>query len=224
MYYFFTIKGSRLCCTPLQWSIYFFQTIIDAFISFLSASCFNSSVFASHHWNFISLVYYCRFRWPPVSFALFELNSYFTLALVLSVTRLSASGLPSLSLSSNQSWFYWLGLPKALSAVSYEMILKNSSLLQHLLTSDVAIPPKPCRFSSIVNFCWISLSPSFITSILQDGLAAVLECSNSLRLSWILCSRCHFGLTAVLLYNLKKCQCLERCASMWSWDVPCVWR
>lgn len=46
---------------------------------------------------------------------------------------------------------------------------------------------------------------------------------NSQRFSWILCSRCHFGLPAVLLYNLKRCQCLERgCIHVVFWCSVCL--
>ena len=74
LYYCLIIKVSKLRCTPLLWPLYVSQCIVKSFhIFFYSATCWNSSAFAFHLWDFISLVYCCRFRRLPVSFALFDL-------------------------------------------------------------------------------------------------------------------------------------------------------
>ena len=71
LYYCLTIKVSKLCCTPLLWPSYFSQTIVKSFrVFFFPAICCNSSAFAPYLWDFISLLYCCRFRRVPVSFVL----------------------------------------------------------------------------------------------------------------------------------------------------------
>ena len=115
----------------------------SSFISFFSAS------FASHLWDFISLVYCFRLRRVPVSFVLFDLVftwSFFTLAVFLFSNSF-------LSVSLNQSWCLQLDLPKTLRAVSY---IVTSKELQFSSTISDSWCCNPARVLPI-SFLWCSL-------------------------------------------------------------------
>ena len=119
---------------------------------------------------------------------------------------------------------------------NYDLVLPNIEILILSFQSCQSL------VHSFFNFCWLSLSRSFITAIFQGGLAAVLECLffswwrrqqwiitthrqlNSQRLSSVLCSRYNFGLPTLLSHNLKDANVWSRASSMWSCDLPCTWR
>ena len=158
MFYCLTIKGSKLCCTNLQWSIHFFQPIVKDFhiVFFCCLLQFFSLCFPLLRLRFSGVQLYI-----PSTTAQFcpAWSSYFTLALVLFSNKVFSF----LLLPSNQSWCLRLGLPKTLTAVSYVIAFKEFQFFSTSSDSWFCNPAKALSFS-FVNFCWLSLSRSWFRS------------------------------------------------------------
>jgi len=222
LYYYLIIKVSKLRCTTLLWPLFFSQTIVKSsfHISFYSATCWNSSPFAFHLWDFISLVYCCRFRRVPVSFVLFDLVSswsFFTPALFLS----SNGALAFFQYRRTNPGVSWVDLPKTLKAVSSVVAFKEFQFSSTTSDCWCCNPPKPCPFPSSTSVAYLYLVVSlnqtcrvvwrqfclfFCWWRRQQWILTKHGQLNTQRLSWVL-PRCHFGLPASLSH--KRCQCLE---------------
>ena len=158
-----------------------------------------------HHWDFIFLVYCCRFRRAPVISALFGLsNVQLKLFHPCVIFFIQKDPSPSFyCLRNNPGGSYWV-------------YLRHSERCH----TDVEILPKPCPFPSSTSAGYLYLvvsryinltgcfGSSYVVVYFQTekwtvDLNKTWSAKQSVPLMVLVSWRCHFGLPALPFQNLK---------------------